>query len=103
VIAEIEETEIEVNGQSYWVQWSFPMNFTFCAIIEIRAAGRCGPGAYGYAVCNPKDVYDRKIGMKWAARRACSVGDRGWWGNPLGPYYGVIYGQLRKFINERYP
>jgi hypothetical protein len=100
VIAEIEETEIEVNGQSYWVQWSFPLNFTFCAIIKVKG-GRTS-GAFGSTVCNPKDSYERKIGMKWAARRACGI-DLIYGNYAFGADRHAIYGQLRKFIKERHP
>lgn len=100
MIAEIIETEIEVSGRSYWVQWSFPLNFTFCAIIEIGDGGRSREGVYGKAVCNPKDIYDRKIGMKWAARRACGIGSYNW-ENALAPNHHAIYGQLRKFIKDQ--
>ena len=101
MIAEIEVAEIEVNGQAYWVEWSFPLNFTFCAIVKVKD-GR-NTGTFGSAVCNPKDVYDRKVGMKWAARRACGIRDDPWGHSELGLDHHAIYGQLRKFIKERYP
>ena len=101
MIAEIEVAGIEVNGQEYWIQWSFPLNFTFCAIVKVKD-GR-NTGTFGSAVCNPKDVYDRKVGMKWAARRACGIRDDPWGHSELGPDHHAIYGQLRKFIKERYP
>ena len=99
--AEIEVAEIEVNGQAYWVQWSFPRNFTFCVIIKVKDGRHTG--AFGAAVCNPKDVYDRKVGMKWAARRACGLDITQWGNNALGFERHAIYGQLRKVIKERYP
>jgi len=101
VIAEIEVAEIEVNGQAYWVEWSFPLNFTFCAIVKMKD-GR-NTGTYGSTVCNPKDSYDRKVGMKCAARRPCGIRDDPWSHSELGPDHHAIYGQLRKVIKERYP
>lgn len=101
MIAEIEVAEIEVNGQAYWVQWSFPFNFTFCAIVSVKNGRQTG--TFGPAVCNPKDFYDRKVGMKWAARRACGIRDDRWDYSPRNPDHHAIYGQLRKFIKERYP